>query len=233
MIRLENIYKSFGKKTLFENLNVQFQEGKLTAIIGPNASGKTTLVKIILGLVIQDKGKVFINGKNTFKDSSYKKLIGYMPQIPDFPENLTIKEILEMVKNLRNENLKMFDEIIEILKLNNELNKKFINLSGGTRQKVGALLAFCFDPPILILDEPFVGLDILSAYNLKSLIINEKERGKTIIYISHILSEVEELADYIMFITYGNVLFFGSINELKEKTKKNKLEDAILCLLNS
>ncbi|MEO0144750.1 MAG: ABC transporter ATP-binding protein [candidate division WOR-3 bacterium] len=233
MIKLENIYKSFGNRILFENLNVHFEANKTTAILGPNASGKTTLIKIILGLVRQNKGRVFVNGKDTLKDPSYRRFIGYMPQIPEFPENLTIKEIVNMVKNLRNENLKNFDELVEILNLSNELNKKFVNLSGGTKQKVGALLAFCFDLPILILDEPFIGLDIISAYNLRSLIMKEKEKGKTIIYISHIISDLEEIADNVIFLNYGNILFNGSLIELKRKTGKDKLAEAMLCLLNS
>lgn len=116
--------------------------------------------------------------------------------------------------------------------LSKELDKRFSSLSGGTRQKVGALLALIFDQPVLVLDEPMVGLDPITAYRLKSFLIKEKERGKTIIYISHIMVEVEELADDIVFITEGKVVFQGSVEDLKNSTGKDRLEEAVLCLLS-
>lgn len=232
MIVLENIHKSFGKRRLFEGLNLVFREGRTTAILGPNASGKTTLVKTILGLVIPEKGRVMVNGKDLLKDASYHRLIGYMPQIPEFPENLTIREIVHMVKELRGEDPKRLEELVDLLMLSKELDKRFSSLSGGTRQKVGALLALIFDQPVLVLDEPMVGLGPITAYRLKSFLIKEKERGKTIIYISHIMVEVEELADDIVFITEGKVVFQGSVEDLKNSTGKDRLEEAVLCLLS-
>ncbi len=233
MIRLENIHKSFGKKELFKGLSLQFDKGKTCAILGPNASGKTTLVKIILGLVIPDKGKVFIDGRDALRDPLCKRMIGYMPQIPEFPENLTVKEIVGMVRDLRKEEPRKLDELIEVLNLSKEMHKRFLNLSGGTKQKVGALVALAFDQPLLILDEPTIGLDPITAYKLRSYIIKEKERGKSIIYISHIMSEVEELADDVVFITEGRVIFQGNVEKLKKDTQKSKLEEAIFCLLSS
>lgn len=233
MISLENLHKSFGRRELFKGLSLQFNQGRTTAVLGPNASGKTTLVKIILGLVIPDKGRVFINGKDALKDPLCRRTIGYMSQIPEFPENLTVKEIVRMVKDLRREEPKRLEELVEVLSLSKEMDKRFLNLSGGTKQKVGALVALAFDQPILILDEPTIGLDPITAYKLRSYISKEKEKGKSIIYISHMMSEVEELADDVVFITEGRVIFQGDIGKLKRDTKKDKLEEAILCLLSS
>ncbi|MFN7065990.1 MAG: ABC transporter ATP-binding protein [Aquificaceae bacterium] len=233
MIELEDICKSFSKRRLFNGLNLQFNQGKTTAVLGPNASGKTTLVKIILGLVIPDRGRALIDGRDALRDPSCRRMIGYMPQIPEFPENLTVKEIVSMVRDLRGEESKRLDELIELLNLSREWRKRFSSLSGGTKQKVGALVALVFDQPLLILDEPTMGLDPISAYRLRSFIVKEKERGKTIVYISHVMSEVEELADDVIFITEGNVVFQGDMKGLKEATKKEKLEEAILCLLSS
>ncbi|MFN3599195.1 MAG: ABC transporter ATP-binding protein [Aquificaceae bacterium] len=233
MIRLENIYKSFGKKELFKGLNLQFNQGRTTAVLGPNASGKTTLVKIILGLVIPDRGRVLIDGRDAPKDPLCRRMIGYMPQIPEFPENLTIKEIVNMLKDIRREEPKRLDELIEVLNLSKEMDKRFLNLSGGTKQKVGALIAFAFDQPILILDEPTIGLDLSTAYKLRSYILKEKGKEKSIIYISHMISKVEDLADDVVFITEGKVIFQGEVEKLKRDTKQNKLEEAILCLLSS
>ena len=124
------------------------------------------------------------------------------------------------------------EELVDLLMLSKELDKRFSSLSGGTRQKVGALLALIYDQPVLVLDEPMVGLDPITAYRLKSFLIKEKERGKTIIYISHIMVEVEELADDIVFITEGKVVFQGSVEDLKNSTGKDRLEEAVLCLLS-
>ncbi len=232
MIRLEGVHKSFRKKKLFENINLEFSEGKTTALLGPNGSGKTTLVKIILGLVIPDRGRVFVKGFDTAKGYGYKRLIGYMPQVPEFPENLAVKEIVSMVEELRGVKAKRLEELLEVLRLEGEMEKRFGSLSGGTKQKVGALLALAFDQPLLILDEPMVGLDPLSAYRLKRLLLEEKRRGKTLLYISHIMSEVEEMADCVVFITEGRVIFHGSVEELKKTTGKEKLEEAVLCFLS-
>ncbi len=232
MIKLEGIFKTFGKRTLFKDLSLEFVSGRTTALLGPNGSGKTTLVKIILGLVIPDRGKIYIDKKETREDISHKRLIGYMPQVPEFPENLTLKEIVSMVEDLRGEEAIRLEELLRLLNLKPEFEKRFINLSGGTKRKVGALVALSFDQPILILDEPMIGLDLAIAHRLRAFIHGEKERGKTILYISHIMAEVDELADDIVFITEGRIVFRGSVNSLKASTGKEKLEEAVLCLLS-
>ncbi|WP_340690359.1 ABC transporter ATP-binding protein [Hydrogenobacter thermophilus] len=232
MIRFESVYKSFKGRRLFDGLNLELKEGKTTAILGPNGSGKTTLVKMILGLVVPDRGRILVDGRDARKDAEHKRLIGYMPQIPEFPENLSVKEIVSMVKDIRGQEAVRFKELIELLNLEMELDKRFSSLSGGTRQKVGALVSLAFDPPMLILDEPMVGLDPISAYRLKRFILEEKQRNKTVLFISHIMSEVEEVADYVVFLAEGRKVFDGSLEELKERTGKEKLEEAVLCLLN-
>jgi Cu-processing system ATP-binding protein len=232
VIKLEGIYKSFGKRVFFDNLNLEFEAGKTTALLGPNGSGKTTLVKTILGLVIPERGRITFDGKEVGSDGFYKRLIGYMPQVPEFPENLTPKEIVAMVEDLREEKAKRLEEMLQLLRLEGEMNKRFVNLSGGTKQKVGALVALAFDPPILVLDEPLVGLDPITAFRLKKFILEEKQKGKTILYISHIMSEVEELADHVVFITEGKIIFQGSLEELKSSTGKDRVEEAVLCLLS-
>jgi Cu-processing system ATP-binding protein len=231
MVRFQSIYKSFGKRKLFEDLNLYIEGGRTTAVLGPNGSGKTTLVKILLGLVIPDRGKLFIDGMDVQKDITYKRLIGYMPQVPQFPENLTVREILTMLEDIRSQKAVRAEELIELLNLKGEMNKRFSSLSGGTKQKVGALSALAFDVPLIVLDEPMVGLDPLSAYRLKEFLLRERSK-KTILYISHIMSEVEEIAEDVVFLTEGKLLFQGEIEELKVKTGKKNLEEAVLCLLS-
>lgn len=226
MIKIKNLKKSFGKLQVLNNISMNIESGKITAILGPNSSGKTTLIKCILGLVIADAGDILVNNLNIKNNYHYKFLIGYMPQITRFPENLTLQELLYIFKDLRggNSNEK---ELINNFEIKEFLNKPLRVLSGGTRQKINVVLAFMFNPQILILDEPTAGLDPISSTLLKDKIIQEKQNGKAVVITSHIMSEVEELADNIIFLLEGKIIFAGTISELKEKTKENKLERAI------
>lgn len=234
MIKIQNLQKRFGKFVALENINIEIEKGKITSIIGPNGSGKTTLIKSILGLVIPTKGEIYIDGVNIKKNYNYREKIGYMPQIANFPENVTVGEFFSMMQDIRNKkNEKKLNELIEILDLTSHLNKKIKNLSGGTKQKVNAILSLMFNPEILIFDEPTVGLDPITAIKLKKLISKEKEKGKTIIFVSHIVNEIESLADNIVFMVEGKLTFAGTIIDLKVKAQRESLEDAIICLLNS
>ena len=234
MIKIQDLQKRFGKFVALENINIEIEKGKITSIIGPNGSGKTTLIKSILGLVIPTKGKIYIDGVDIKKNYNYREKIGYMPQIANFPENVTVREFFSMMQDIRNKkNEKKLSELIEILDLTPHLNKKIKNLSGGTKQKVNAILSLMFNPDILIFDEPTVGLDPVTAIKLKKIISKEKEEGKTIIFVSHIVNEIESLADNIVFMVEGKLTFAGTIIDLKEKTQRESLEDAIICLLNS
>ena len=230
-IRVENLRKRYGKFEVLKGVNLTADFGKVTAILGPNASGKTTLIKCILGHVIPDSGSVYVKGLNTSEGVEYKRFIGYVPQEPDFPENLTPIEIINLISSIRNSKALKAGEVIESFKLGEFMNKKIKNLSGGTKQKVNLLLALAFDPEILILDEPTVGLDPVSSVKFKEILLKEKERGKAIVMSSHIISEVEELADQIIFLMEGKVKVRGSVEELKDLAKESKLDRAIVKLL--
>ncbi|MEQ9404050.1 MAG: ABC transporter ATP-binding protein [Cyclobacteriaceae bacterium] len=230
MIRLQNVEKKFGSLTVLNDVGFSIEKGGTFAVLGPNGSGKTTILKIILGMVIPQKGEVFVNEQMVLNSWDYRKQISYLPQIARFPDNLTVRELIRMIKDLRgmpsNE-----DELIEMLDLEKFLNKKLGNLSGGTRQKVNIVLAFMFDSQILILDEPTAGLDPVSLIRLKELIQKEKSRGKIILITTHILSLVESLADEIIFLLEGQIHFRGTIKELSEKTGENDLEHSIAAIL--
>ena len=232
MIEIINLKKQFGKAVVLNNINLSIGAGKVTAIVGPNGSGKTTMIKSILGLVKPTEGTIEVDGSKTEGDYLYRKKIGYMPQIARYPENLTANELLSLIKDLREpEN---FDdaEILSSFKLSGELEKPFKSLSGGTKQKVSALIAFAFDPKILILDEPTAGLDPISSSYFKDLVLEEKRKGKTIILTSHIMSEIQELADEIIFLLEGEVRFKGSLEELLKHKNETTLERAIAELMN-
>jgi len=233
MIEIRRLTKSFGRVKALKNIDLTFEAGKVSAIIGPNGSGKTTLIKCILGLVSPDQGIIAVNGALLDGDCDYRRQIGYLPQIAKLPENLSAREILTMVEDLRGEKSNNLKDLIQLFCLNGDLGKKARELSGGTRQKLCAILALMFDPPILILDEPTAGLDPVSSGRLKDLIMEEKGRGKAIIMTSHILSEVQELADNLAFLLEGSLKFSGDIDAVLVRTGEPRLERAIARMMEN
>ena len=225
------MHKNFGKVKVLEGVSLSIADHGIFAILGPNGSGKTTMIKSILGMVIPQSGEIEINGKNVKGKWNYRKDIDYLPQIAQFPDNITVIELLNMIKNLRGKETK--DEVlIKLFKLEPFLDKKLGNLSGGTKQKVNLVLTFMFDSPILILDEPTTGLDPVSLIHLKDLIRKEKDAGKTILITTHIMDFVETMADEIVFLLEGDIYFRGTVDELKKKSSRNDLEHAIATLLS-
>ena len=227
MIALKNIEKRFGKFHVLKNISLSVQPGKITAIVGPNGSGKTTIIKSILGLVKPDSGDITINSKSVIGEYLYRKNIGYMPQVASFPENLTVQEVIKMISDLRDEKINIESNLIDILNLIPEMSKQIKNLSGGNKQKLSAYIALIFNPSIIILDEPTAGLDPVASSNLKQRILEERTKGKTIILTSHIMSEIEELADNILFLIDGRIVFDGEVKDLIELSGEHKLEKAI------
>lgn len=231
MIKIKNLHKKFGKLTVLDGLDLEISSGGIFAILGPNGSGKTTLIKSILGMVIPNSGEIQINDKSVLKQWSYRNQINYLPQIANFPNNLSVKELIAMVKNLRPK--ESFDkDLIAAFGLEQFLEKKLGNLSGGTKQKVNILLTFMFDSDLIILDEPTTGLDPISLIHLKEIIQKEKEKGKTLLITTHIMSLVEEIADEIVFLLDGKIYFKGSVDQLKLQTGQTDLEHAIANLMS-
>ncbi len=230
MVSIQNLHKKFNKNIVLSGVNLDIKEGGIIAVLGPNGSGKTTLIKSILGMVIPNKGDIEVLGENIKNNSAYRNKIDYLPQIANFPNNLKVRELIRMIKDLRGDTSND-ENLIELFKLEPFLNKKLGNLSGGTKQKVNIVLTFMFDSPLIILDEPTTGLDPISLLGLKKLIQEEKDRGKTILITSHIMSFVEEISDEIVFLLEGKIYFKGSINELKTKTNQPDFEHAIASIL--
>jgi|TARA_R110000851_G_scaffold190370_1_gene340912 Cu-processing system ATP-binding protein len=233
MIEVKDLYKKFGKNEVLKGIDLNIERGGIFSVLGPNGSGKTTLIKCILGMVLPDSGNISINGKTLKNNFKYRNEIDYLPQIANFPGNLKVSELIAMIKDLRDSKATKDQELIELFKLQPFLNKKLANLSGGTKQKVNLVLTFMFDSPLIILDEPTSGLDPISHLRLKNLIFSEREKGKTILVTSHILSFVEEIADEIVFLLEGKIYFKGSIPDLKAKTEQPDFEHAIASILSS
>lgn len=232
MISISNLHKQFGKLKVLDGVTFQIESGGVIAVLGPNGSGKTTILKTILGMVLPEKGEAFFQEKAILGKWNYRNDIGYLPQIARFPENLTVQELIDMIKNIRgvaaNE-----EPLIQRFGLRNSLDKKLSNLSGGTKQKVNIVLTFMFDSPLLILDEPTAGLDPVSLIQLKQLIGEEKEKGKTLLVTTHIMSLVEELSDEIIFLLEGKIYFQGTVSQLLEQTNQINLEHAIAKILEN
>jgi len=232
VIKISDLHKRFGKNQVLKDLNLTIDSGGIIAILGPNGSGKTTLIKAILGMVLPDKGTILIDENNITKDSSYREQIDYLPQLANFPNNLKLRELLTMIKDLRAKESKKEHMLIERFGLEPYLNKKLAHLSGGTRQKVNLVLALMYDSPLIILDEPTSGLDPVSLINLKEILLLEKQAGKTILLSSHITSFVEQMADQLVFLLEGQIYFQGSISQLKEQSKETNFERAIASILS-
>ncbi len=235
MITALGIRKSFGRHQVLRDLNVDVPRGRITAIIGPNASGKTTFNKMVLGLVRPDAGALRLDGGLINGSAAYRARIGYMPQAARFPGNLRPADIIDLLTDLRGGSMhvRRDDELLDTLSLAPVLDRPMRVLSGGTRQRVNAALAFLFSPELLILDEPTAALDPVSASTLKDKIRRERERGTTVLVTSHVLSELEELADHIVFLLDGGVRFAGRPNDLMREAGERTLELAAARLMRA
>lgn len=233
MIKIKNLTKKFNKFTALQNIDLECKKGHSIAFIGPNGCGKTTLIKCILGLNVVESGDILVNGNSVKNDFLYREKIGYMPQIGKYPENMTIGQTIKMIQDNRKNVENIDTELLEAFELPKLYDKKMSTLSGGTTQKVSAVLAFMFHPEIIILDEPTAGLDPLASEILKNKIIKERKNGKLIIITSHLLSELDDMVNEIVFINEGKILVHQSVEDLKTETQQTKISDAITNILKN
>ena len=232
MIEIKNLTKKFNKFTALNQVNIRFNNGHSVALIGPNGCGKTTLIKCILGLNVVEDGDILVNNESVKEHYLYRKNIGYMPQIGRYPENMTIAQTIQMIKDTRKVSENELDtELLEAFELKSIFDKKMRTLSGGTTQKVSAVLAFLFNPGIIILDEPTAGLDPLASEILKNKIIKEKNKGKLIIITSHLLSELDDILSEIVFMNEGKVIVHQSVEQLMTERKTEKISESIISIL--
>lgn len=233
MISARNVRKRFGRLPVLNGVDLDVARGSITAIVGPNASGKTTFNRIVLGLVRPDAGEVVFDGHRLNGTAAYRERIGYMPQIARYPENLSGRDVMSLLRNVRGDQVPRDEELIELFQLGPVLDKPLRLLSGGMRQRINAALAFLFRADLLILDEPTAGLDPISAGTLKDKMERERAAGRTLIVTSHVLSELDQIADRIAFLLDGVVRFSGSRDELLAATEEATLERAVASLMRS
>lgn len=231
MLVARGVSKRFGTLRVLDDVSVSFARGRVTAILGPNGAGKTTLIKSIVGLVRPDAGDLLLEGRRLDDDVGVRAAIGYMPQIARFPENLTGADLVAMLTDLRGVGTPIDADLVNGFRLGAEMGKPLRTLSGGTRQKLNAVLALLFQPRVLVLDEPTAGLDPVASGVLKDRIRSEREQGGTVLLTSHILSDLEELADDVVFLLDGRVRFTGAVDELRVRTRQLNLERAVAQLM--
>lgn len=231
VITARGVTKHFGRLEVLRQVDLEIPAGRITGLVGPNAAGKSTFIKSVLGLVRPDAGELQVLGQPVNGDERYRSRIGYMPQAAHFPENLSGAEVLAMIRDLRGPGAASDTALLDGFDLGPQLDKPIRTLSGGTRQKLSAALAFLFRPDLLVLDEPTAGLDPIASGIFKEQLAAVRERGASILLASHTLSELEAHADDIVFLLDGRIRFHGPVAQLMERTGFANLERAVAALM--
>ena len=217
MLEIKNLTKYYGKILGVEDLSLSLNEGEVFGFIGPNGAGKSTTIRSIMHLINKNSGSVFVNGKEFERnDVKTKEIIGYLPSEVNLYEDLTVKQMLDYHESFYNKDIhKRRCELVERLKLDE--TKKVEDLSLGNSKKLGIVLAFMHEPKLLILDEPTSGLDPIMQQEFYKQLVEEKKKGTTIFYSTHILSEISKICDRVGIIKNGKLLKVEKIGELLKK----------------
>lgn len=221
ILEIKNLTKYYGKTLAVKDLSLELKEGEIFGFIGPNGAGKSTTIRSIMNLINKTKGEVYFLGETLKKDNlKLKEQIGYLPSEVYLYEELTVKEMLDYHESFYKKDLsKRRKELVKKLKLDE--TKKIEDLSLGNQKKLGIVLAFMHEPKLLILDEPTSGLDPIMQQVFYDLLQEEKEKGTTIFYSTHILSEISKICDRVGIIKEGTLLKVESIKELQSKNLTN------------
>ena len=216
VIELKNLKKYYGKSRGIENVSLRINKGEIYGFIGPNGAGKSTTIRTILGLINKTAGEIYLNGvKLDPNDPETKKMIGYLPGEINLYNDMTVKELFNYHASFYNKDLsKRRKELVKLLKIDE--NKKVGNLSLGNLKKVAIILSLMHEPQILILDEATSGLDPIMQNVFHNILLEEKKKGTTILYSSHILSEISNICDRVAIIKDGLIIKEGIIDNIKE-----------------
>ena len=217
MIEVKNLTKRYGNNLALDRVSFTIQEGTIVGFLGPNGAGKSTTMNIITGYLSATSGEVTVSGKSILEEpDQVKRQIGYLPEQPPLYQDMTVKEYLRFMYELKKTKLpreKHLKEICRLVKIDNVYNRLIGNLSKGYRQRVGIAQALIGNPPVLILDEPTVGLDPKQIIEIRAL-IKTLGRNHTVILSSHILSEVQAVCERIIVINNGHVVADGATDTL-------------------
>lgn len=220
MIEIKNVTKKYGDKIAIKDLNFDIKDGEIFGFIGHNGAGKTTMIKSLIGILNFDDGDILINNKSIKEDPIACKLeMAYVPDNPDLYENMTAIDFINFVCDMyetsveiRKENILKYSKMFE---MENKLNDDISSFSHGMKQKVSLIAALSHNPKILIMDEPFVGLDPKAVFDVKSVMKEMTKDGKTIFFSTHILDVAEKLCDRVAIIKNGNIIKIGKMKDIK------------------
>ena len=221
VIEIQNLTKQYGKHRGIDNVSFSVKEGEIFGFIGPNGAGKSTTIRTLLALIHPTSGSATIFGKDCIKEApSIAKDVGYLPSETFFYEGMTVKGLLDYTAKLYQKDCsKRIEELTERLKL--DTSRKIRDLSFGNKKKVGIVAGLLHSPKLIILDEPTSGLDPLMQDTFIEILKEENEKGATILFSSHILSEVQKMCDRVAFIKEGKIISLQSIHELRSSTYKS------------
>jgi len=234
LIKIEDLWKSYGKIIGVAGLSMSIFPGEIHGLIGPNGAGKTTTVKCIVGLLRPDKGSITVFGRDVSRDYSYKRFIGYLPETPSLPDYLTPKEFLGYVARIRGvepggETRRRVSEFMSLFELEEYENRFIIELSKGLKQRLALATVFIHEPRLVILDEPFIGLDPEGQRLVKNLVRRIVEDGGATLICTHMLDMAERFCTHVTIINKGRSIATNSVNAIKEMAgldSSNTLEEA-------
>ena len=234
MLRIENLTKKYGNKVAVDNISLHIESGEIYGFIGNNGAGKTTTIKAAIGILDFDQGNIYIDGKSIkSKPLECKKIMAYIPDNPDLYEYMTgiqylnfISDIYKVNSENRKQRIKKYAQLFDIEK---DLNESISSYSHGMKQKLAIISAWVHNPKLVIMDEPFVGLDPIASHNLKQMMRELCEDGGAIFFSTHVLEAAEKLCDKVAIIKDGHLIKSGTMEEVKgDKSLENvflELED--------
>ncbi|MGL5692849.1 MAG: ABC transporter ATP-binding protein [Peptostreptococcaceae bacterium] len=222
IVEIKSLYKSYSKKEVINNMNLNIPKGKIVGLLGPNGSGKSTLIKLINGLLHQDSGDILINGTSPSLET--KKIVSYLPERTYLNDWMKVKDLLEFFSDFYDDfDIKKANSMIDSLKI--DINEKLKTMSKGTKEKVQLILVMSRKASLYILDEPIGGVDPAArSYILKTILSNYCE-DSTLLIATHLISEIENICDDVIFISNGNIVLQGNVDEIREE--KGKSIDAL------
>ena len=221
-IKLENVVKRYGKKEALKGINLDIPKGKIVGLLGPNGSGKSTMIKLLNGLLQPDEGSIEIAGMKPSIET--KKIVSYLPERTYLSEWMKMKDLLKFFSDFYEDfDLEKAEEMIEALNIN--VDEKIKDMSKGTKEKVQLILVMSRNADVYILDEPIGGVDPAARSFIMRTILQNFSEESTLIIATHLISEIENICDEIIFLSYGEIKLQGNVDEIREE--KGKSIDAL------
>ncbi len=238
MISVKNLTKYYGEKAAVKDLSFEVKEGEIYGLLGPNGSGKTTTMRILSGIIEPSSGRAEVQGLNVKEHPvEVKKKVGFIPENPKTFESLTTIELFNLIGSIRGieekKLRKKLNRLVKAFELEEYMNQYVGSLSFGTKQKVSIISAILHDPEVIIIDEAMNGLDPKMAKIFREILFNLKNKGKSMIFSTHVLPLAEMVCDRVGMIAGGQLITEGTVEDLKEKSHEKDLEDVFLKLTKS